>query len=696
MQIIAEVQKLLGQKKIKEAQNLLEENKSTLDYDDYHAYLGLSKELSQEFEDALKEYYKIQYVGERISKKFYHYHLAVCLNALGNSKQALANLIEIEHYLTKKELSLHWQFYVTYSLLGDDFKAKEHIKVICKQKKEYFYQIRYANLLNNLGESQEAYEIEKKLYKRHSKDQFLIRELAISSYNLQKYEESAKYFLTLHEMNQAIDMDYINLANIYILKDKYEEALNILPNVKGKDAHVYIKYAYCYARLEQQKQAVRYYKKAITEEPKNIVGIVSFSNYYQALGKSEKAIEILKEYLSKNKEYTGRINYELAKIESDRGEYKKAISYLKKARKVDDYPLILCDLAWNYKQIENYKEEKELLEELVKEYPNDNWISFELATCYLQFDELDKAREKYSQVNLRDPEIDKRRFFYEMGLLNESLGNFQTAKENFLKVTEKESYTFGHLVRCSIELDEVDNAKKWMKNIDISKEEDPWFIEVYLEYLIGIKEYEKVLEYLEENKKKIPTLLYLEKESIAKFYLSKNKEDEKLEEVLKICKKIEKSQGESDSSALRIASVFNKMGKKKEAREYLEKAKKLGRKDSLIEREWIINYHLSDDTKEYEKALAHAKELYEVTGKIEDYILIIISQYKLKKYKKVLYNIHKIKKEYNDEILQILEGICYYKIGMKKHGMKILAPWIEKNEKIDILIDFLNEEKDSV
>lgn len=696
MQIIAEIQKLLGQKKIKEAQNLLEENKSTLDYDDYHAYLGLSKELNQEFEDALREYYKIQYVDERISKKFYHYHLAVCLNALGNPKQALANLVEIEHYLTKKDLTLHWQFYLTYSILGDDINALEHIRIICNQNKSPFYQIRYANLLNNLGQAPEAYELEKKLYKKHSKDQFLIRELAISSYNLQKYEESKKYFLSLHEMNQAIDMDYINLANIYIIEDKYEEALNILPNVKGKDAHVYIKYAYCYARLDQQKQAVRYYKKAIVEEPKNIVGIVSFSNYYQALGKTEKAIELLKEYLSKNKEYTGRINYELAKIESDRGEYKKAISYLKKARKVDDYPLILCDLAWNYKQIENYKEEKELLEELVEEYPNDNWILFELATCYLQFDELDKALEKYSQVNLRDPEIDKRRFFYEMGLLNESLGNFQTAKENFLKVEEKESYTYGHLVRCSIELDQMNDVRKYIEKIDFDKEEDSWFLEIYLEYLVSIKKYEKVLEYLEENKKKIPEILYLEKQSIAQFYLSKNREDQRLKEVLKACKKIEKMQGESDSSNLKIASVLNKMGQMEEAKKYLEKAKEKGRKDSLIEREWIINYLLSGKEKDHEKALLHAKELYEVTRKMEDYILLIVSQYKLKKYRKALYNIHKIKKEYSDETLQILEGICYYKIGKKKRGMKILTPWIEKEEKIDILIDFLNEEKDSV
>ena len=56
MQIIKEVQKLLGQNKIKEAQDLLEENKATLDYDDYHAYLGLSKELNHEFDAAPKNF----------------------------------------------------------------------------------------------------------------------------------------------------------------------------------------------------------------------------------------------------------------------------------------------------------------------------------------------------------------------------------------------------------------------------------------------------------------------------------------------------------------------------------------------------------------------------------------------------------------------------------------------------------------
>lgn len=697
MQIIKEVQKLLGQNKIKEAQDLLEENKATLDYDDYHAYLGLSKELNHEFDAALKEYYKIQYVGERISKKFYHYHLAVCLNALGNPKQALANLVEIEDYISKKDLTLHWQFYITYSILGDDLNAKEHLEIVCKEKKDFSYQIRYVNLLNNLGQTKEAYELEKKLYKKYSNEQFLVRELAVSCYNLQKYDESIKYFQKLDEMGQAIDLDYLNIANIYIIKEQHEKAIKILSKTRMKDAQVQIKYAYCYAEMNNRKQAVKYYKKAITEEPKNIAGVIAFSEYYQSLGELDNATNLLKEYLSKNKEYAGRINYEIARIESDKGNFKKAISYLEKARKVDDYPLILCDLAWNYKQLGKYKEQREILEGLVKIYPNDSWMVQELASCYLRLNELDKALEKYKQIDLTAPEADVDGCLYEMGLLYEKLGDFKTAKENFLKVRKNDSHVPGHLVRCSIELDEMDEVEKWMKMIPIFEEmkDDPWFIEIYLDYLVSRKEYEKVLECTEETKTRIPEILYLQKQSIAKYYLSKNKEDKRLEEALKMCKKLRKSYDENMETTLMIASILNKMGKGEEARKYLEKAKEQGRKDSIIEREWIINYQLSDKEKELEKALNHAEELYEITNKIEDYILLIISQYKLKKYKKVLHNIHKIKKQNNNEILEILEGICYYKMGMKRHGMKILAPWIEKNEKIDFLLEFL-EEKDSV
>lgn len=694
MNLVSEIQKLLAQNKVEEAQKLIESNKQKLDYDDYHAYYGLSLEINHQYEEAMKEYYKVQYIGEKISPKFYHFHLAVCLNALGKPKQALAHLVEIEDYVSKKDIPLHFQFYVTYNMLGEDEKAKEHIETICKISKDPFYQIRYANLLNNFGNFQEAYEIEKKLYKKFPEDPFLLRELSCSSYNLKSYEESKQYLKKLIELKESTDWDYLYLANIYILYDQYQEALEILKKIKETNAHVYIKYAYCYSRLKKEKKAIDYYEKAITEDSKNIIGISSYAAFYREKGKYEEAKKVLTQYKKKNPEYSSRIYYELAKVESDQEEYKKAITYLKKAEKIDVHPLILCDLAWNYKQIEKYKEEKEVLEEAMKWLPKDGWVLLEMGSCLLQLGKYKEALKYYSQVNINHTEIDWNRFCYEVAFCHEMLGNFEVAQEFFLKVTEKESYTYGHLVRCSFELDKIEEMKSWAEKIDFKNEKDPWFLEIHLKFLEGIESYLEMDSFIEKEKQQIPRILYLKKKVLCLLKTSKNRNDSKLKEAQNYQKEIEKIQGETAENILREGQILNRMGFMDDARKCLKKVEKLGRMDRLLKQEWIYNYLLSEDKKELQTASRLSKELYEDTKKLEDLLLVVISEYKNKHYRKALFKIRNLKKQgFSLELMEIIEGICYLKLGLKSRGNRILKAKINENEKCDLLEEFLRKEK---
>lgn len=689
MNLISEVQKLLSQNKVEEAENILKNHQTELDYDDYHSYLGLCLEMKHQYEDATKEYYKVQYVGEKISPKFYHFHLATCLNALGKPKQALAHLVEIEHYLSKKDIALFFQFYVTYNMLGEDEKAKPYIEHICKKTKDPFYQIRYANILNNLGDFKKAYEIEKKIYKKYPDDPFVIRELSSSSYNLRNYQEAEMYLKKLIELNEYTDWDCLYLANIYILYDQYDKVLEILPKVKEKNAHVYVKYAYCYDRLGKEKKAIFYYQKAITEDGKNIIGITSFAAFYREKGKFEEAMKTLKEYKRKHPEYQSRIYYEIAKVESDQENYKKAVSYLKKAEKVEEHPLIYCDLAWNYKQLGKLAEEKKALESASKWIPKDGWVLLEFGTCLLQLGEYEQALEKYSQIDFSNSEIDWNRFSYEVGVCHEMLGNYPIAKEYFLKVSEKESYTYGHLVKCSLELGNMEDARTWIQMIDFSKEKDAWFLEIYLDFLEKEKKISELELILEKNKHKIPRLLYLYKKVFLECEAAQNKEDSHLRKALTNQKEIQEIEGVNESNLLTEGSILNRMGNREEAKKCLKKAEKLGKMNRLLKREWIYNYQLSGKKEDLDKAHQLAVELYQDTKNLEDAALLVISDYKRKNYQRALFRIKNLKKQgFVSETMEIIRGICYYKIGFKGYGSRVLKPYSKENAFIK---EFLKE-----
>lgn len=689
MEVIDKVQQLLGQKKIVEARDFLEKNKKNLDYDDYYAYSGLCYEMDTQYDMALKEYYKIQYVGERISSKFYHFHIAVCLNSLGKPKQALANLVEIEHYLSKKEISLHFQFYVSYNMLGEEKKALEHIEEICRVNKNPFYQFRYANLLNNLGFCKEAYQIEIKFYKKYSEDPFLIRELSSSTYNLQNYKESEIYLKKLVELKVAADWDYIYLANIYIFSEEYQKAFKMLDCVQKKDAYTYTKYAYCYGKLGNEKKAIFYYEKAITEDAKNILGIVSYVSYYRSLQKYTDALLVLKQYQKKNPEYRGRIFYEMAKVESDREDYKKAIFYLKKAEKIEEHPLIFCDLAWNYKQLEKFEEEIVYLRKAEDRLAGDSWVFMELGSCLLQLGFFQEALSYFERVDLRNPEMDLDRYFYEVGFCYEMLGDFEVAKDYFAKVEGKEAYTYGHLVRCCYVLDEIDQMLSWVKQIDFQKEEDPWFSELYLDVLEARHQYSDMLLFLENEKKRLPRLLYLKKRVEGLCYSARNKKDINLEKAFKVQQQVERLEKESGETLLWRGILFNRIHDQENAKFFLTRARKAGEKGYLLRREEIYHLYLLSNPKSLKQALNQSRLLYQDYGKEEALFLVAFGEYKLKHYLRAIFTLCHLDGRFLEEELTILQGICFYKMGWKKYGKKLLEPWINQSEKLDLLEAFL-------
>lgn len=694
VEIISEVQKLLQSDRVDEAEIMLKKNKKQLDFDSYHAYLGLCLELKHKYHEAIKTYDQIQYVGETISPKFYYHHLAFCLNSLGKYSQALANLVKIEDSLTKKDIGIHWQFFATYRILNQPMKALDHIEIVSRATKDFFYQIYYAQALNDVERYEDAYRLGKKLAKKQKKDSQVIRVLAKSSYHLKKYEESEGYFYQLIEMGSSCDNDFLYLANIYILKDRYREALTTLKKIKKKDSQVCVKIAFCYGSLGREKMAIHFYEKAIKENPQNVGAIRSLSTYYRMVGKYQEAIKVLKTYHSLVPDASAIVYYEMSLVESDRGNYKKSISYLEKAKKEENLPLYDCDIAWNYKQLENYPKAIRFLEKVKLSYPNDAWVLHELGYCQAKLGQEKEALENYRKVNFTNPEIDRDRYFYELGILEFSCGNTEKAYHAFLQIQQKDDYTYAHLVECSFQLGEYEDMDNWMSMIPIKKEKDPWFDEIYLDYLEGKKEYQAMDSWLEERKKKIPRLLYLRKKIQILLALSYGDKDPKLKEAEKMQRKILSMDSNNDFDILTLAMIYNRLGRIEEAKAYLVELEKRGFHSPNLKREWVYSYSLSPSLIFKKEALAFAKDLYNSTLSQEDYYSLMLQYLNLGCYWKVLWMTRKFSKDslWRKKI-EVIRGICYNKIGFTKYAEKVLKPWRESETEIEnsLISRYLNE-----
>jgi tetratricopeptide (TPR) repeat protein len=147
---------------------------------------------------------------------------------------------------------------------------------------------------------------------------------------------------------------YTNLSTIYITTKEFEKALdinlktiNILENDEPALAHARIYYytGMCYGRLEQYKNAEKYYLKAKgVAEDFNFPGGIAIANgslaeIYNKLEEYENAIPIVKETLKYSKK-AGQLptvaacNYSLANSYLGLKQYNIAIEYYKEAKAI--------------------------------------------------------------------------------------------------------------------------------------------------------------------------------------------------------------------------------------------------------------------------------------------------------------------------------------------------------------------------
>jgi len=250
----------------------------------------------------------------------------------------------------------------------------------------------------------------------------------------EEYIDDKQYSKALEQYKLAINADpsitqsYIEAANIYLLKSKKDEALSILKsgenNTTNPDQTHYLIGKIYYENYDMQN-ALEYFEKANNENPNNfenaIYLIKTFSYYPDKKEQMKKVIENIK---SDDQEVKNWINYYLALLSYE--DINKSISYLEESSNIEDSEIKnkINDFLKSAKKIQTDPEDIvqnntllvyelirgelyplaiPLLEKVISE--NDEYYAafMYLGICYINMNNLDKAKENLQSSVTVDP-----------------------------------------------------------------------------------------------------------------------------------------------------------------------------------------------------------------------------------------------------------------------------------------------------
>jgi len=210
----------------------------------------------------------------------------------GNSKKAEENF---RHYI-----SLSTSNYKGYFLLAEEYAAGK------KRGKALFYYKKALRLLPNYAQKTSfARVLRKKIKKLKARKKrkksvgdigkCLSRaEKLDAEYKLEKAHLQIKKCLKINPVNRDVRLLY---SSILIHLGKYEKAIAEYQKTVKMDfppaikAFCHIKTAETYAKMKKQKQALDFYKKAISINPSDTNALRGMAATYEILGKPQKALE---------------------------------------------------------------------------------------------------------------------------------------------------------------------------------------------------------------------------------------------------------------------------------------------------------------------------------------------------------------------------------------------------------------------
>lgn len=229
------------------------------------------------------------------------------------------------------------------------------------------------------------------------------QELAYQNFDQNKFDEAVKHFAKLVQKEPS-NVDWLyGYAECLVKVGKVNEAIKALDKTEeqvGKQPELTIQKFKLYLQIKQPEKGIEEINKMRIEFPKDPDLLGTLIDYYFQSGQEKKAIEILQE-LAEVDPMNGRAHMFLAEVYHQQYKKKEYFDELKKGFICDD-----VDIDTKMKVLISILEEGtkispegfELLDLLVKKYPNDSKSYSIQGDYFIKAEKDDKALEAYKNA----------------------------------------------------------------------------------------------------------------------------------------------------------------------------------------------------------------------------------------------------------------------------------------------------------
>ena len=325
----------------------------------FNVALAMSLVKSEQYEEASQIYKTL--LMHHPEKENYKYNLVTCYEAMNDLKTAI-KMLEGMVYLNQK------------FILPAQKLANLYIKT------------------NQLNKAKEIYD---NILLKNNPSADTLHQYAIISSSLCDTDTAEKILKKVIKMNPNIAKAHKDLAIIYLnkrlfdyAKDEFKIAMQLQPN----DFEILFEYGNFLYSTSQNNEAERYYTEALEIEPNNVLALTFMALNKLILNQLDPAKEYIEKALKINHHHE-YIQFCAGRIMYARGEYEDAKRYL--IRAIEQNPDVETQntLALTYYELGEYQSAINIFENILLKFPENISILKNLAKCYGELKNNDKALE---------------------------------------------------------------------------------------------------------------------------------------------------------------------------------------------------------------------------------------------------------------------------------------------------------------
>ena len=260
---------------------------------------------------------------------------------------------------------------------------------------------------NRLSKAKDLYD--KILLKNNPTAETLHRYAVLSS-SLCDTDTAERILKKVIRMNPNMANAHKDLAVIYLNKrlfDYAKEEFKLAMEIKPDDFEIIFEYGNFLYSTSQNKEAEKYYTKALELEPENVLALTFMALNKLVLNQLDESKDFIMKALHINHHHE-YIQFCAGRILYARGEYEDAKRYLIKAVEQNPDVETKNTLALTYFELGEYQQAANIFENILTKFPENVSVLKSLAKCYEKLQNNDKALEclyKSSDIFAEDEEV---------------------------------------------------------------------------------------------------------------------------------------------------------------------------------------------------------------------------------------------------------------------------------------------------